>query len=191
MYLAGALAVGAGQHELVRQAGGLQLLERLDEPHVVLGRVLDARDVQDVAALQVERRGDAGLRVGLAMTSPALAAQLAKVKDSYNLDRLAQAGALAALEDQATMRANVAKVRATRARLEGELGSMGFRVVPSQANFVLAYGKGGSLEGLARALKERGVLVRWFAGLPDALRISVGTDAQVDRFLAELRPLAG
>ena len=125
------------------------------------------------------------------MTSPALAAQLAKVKDSYNLDRLAQAGALAALEDQATMRANVAKVRATRARLEGELGSMGFRVVPSQANFVLAYGKGGSLEGLARALKERGVLVRWFAGLPDALRISVGTDAQVDRFLAELRPLAG
>lgn len=133
----------------------------------------------------------AGLRVGLAMTSPALAAQLAKVKDSYNLDRLAQAGALAALEDQATMRVNVAKVRATRARLEGELGSMGFRVVPSQANFVLAYGKGGSLEGLARALKEHGVLVRWFAGLPDALRISVGTDAQVDRFLAELRPLAG
>lgn len=131
----------------------------------------------------------AGLRVGLAMATPALAAELAKVKDSYNLDRLAQAGALAALEDQATMLANVAKVRATRARLTTALESMGFRVLPSQTNFVLARGARGSLEGLAVALKQRGVLVRWFRALPDALRISVGTDAQVDRLLAELRAL--
>ena len=131
----------------------------------------------------------AGLRVGLAMTTPALAAELAKVKDSYNLDRLAQAGALAALEDQATMLANVAKVRATRARLSAALASMGFRVVPSETNFVLARGTQGSLEGLADALKQRGVLVRWFRALPDAIRISVGTDAQIDRLLAELGSL--
>ncbi|MFM7143236.1 MAG: pyridoxal phosphate-dependent aminotransferase, partial [Alphaproteobacteria bacterium] len=131
----------------------------------------------------------AGLRVGLAMTTPALAAELAKVKDSYNLDRLAQAGALAALEDQATMEANVAKVRATRARLSAALEAMGFRVVPSQTNFVLARGKGESLEGLMLALKERGVLVRWFRALPDALRVSVGTDPQIDRLLDELRKL--
>ncbi len=131
----------------------------------------------------------AGLRVGLAMTTPALAAELLKVKDSYNLDRLAQAGALAALEDQAAMRANVDRVRATRARLSAELGRLGFRVVPSETNFVLAYGPGESQEGVARSLKERGVLVRWFRALPDALRISVGTDAQVDRLLDELRSL--
>ncbi|MFM8410303.1 MAG: aminotransferase class I/II-fold pyridoxal phosphate-dependent enzyme, partial [Alphaproteobacteria bacterium] len=100
-----------------------------------------------------------------------------------------QAGALAALEDQATMQANVAKVRATRARLSAALEAMGFRVVPSQTNFVLARGKGESLEGLMLALKERGVLVRWFRALPDALRVSVGTDPQIDRLLDELRKL--
>ncbi|MBU6284187.1 histidinol-phosphate transaminase, partial [bacterium] len=62
-------------------------------------------------------------------------------------------------------------------------------VVPSETNFVLAYGPGESQEGVARALKERGVLVRWFRALPDALRISVGTDTQVDRLLDELRSL--
>jgi histidinol-phosphate aminotransferase len=132
----------------------------------------------------------AGLRVGLAMTTPELASELRKVKDSYNLDRLAQAGALAALLDQETMLSNVARVCATRARLSIELAAMGFRVVPSQTNFVLAHGKGGSLEGLVRTLKDRGVLVRWFAALPDAMRVSVGTDAQVDRLLEELRALA-
>lgn len=131
----------------------------------------------------------AGLRIGLLLAPPALAAELAKVKDSYNLDRLAQAGALAALDDQEWMLGNVARVRATRERLEGELASLGFAVVPSQANFVLARRPGEALAGLAAALKDRGILVRHFSALPDALRISVGTDAQIDRLLGELRAL--
>jgi histidinol-phosphate aminotransferase len=128
----------------------------------------------------------AGLRVGLAITTPALAAELNKVKDSYNVSRLAQAGALAALEDQETMLAHVARVRATRARLTDALRALGYAVAPSQTNFVLARRPGESLLPVKQTLQERGVLVRWFAELPDALRITVGTDAEIDRLLEEL-----
>src|SRR5581483_2536024 len=131
----------------------------------------------------------AGLRVGLAATTPELAAELVKVKDSYNVGRLAQAGALAALEDQDAMREHVARVRATRDRLTRELVALGFAVVPSQANYVYARRPGEPLGPVAATLKERGVLVRHFVALPDALRISVGTDAEIDRLLAELRDL--
>ncbi|MEW6268552.1 MAG: histidinol-phosphate transaminase [Thermodesulfobacteriota bacterium] len=128
----------------------------------------------------------AGLRLGIGVTTPELARELAKVKDSYNVSRLAQAGALAALADQATMRAHVARVRATRARLTAELERLGFAVLPSQTNFVLARRPGRPALPLAEALRERGILVRYFAELPDALRITIGTDAEIDRLLEEL-----
>jgi histidinol-phosphate aminotransferase len=131
----------------------------------------------------------AGLRVGFALTNPDLAAELAKVKDSYNVGRLAQAGALAALDDQATMQDHVARVRSTRARLESELLRLGFAVVPSKANFVLARRPGESLAPVASDLRARGILVRYFESLPDAVRISVGTDEQIDRLLAALREI--
>lgn len=128
----------------------------------------------------------AGLRVGFLMTSPGLAREIVKVKDSYNVSRVAQAGALAALNDQASMRAHVDRVRATRARLQEGLTALGFSVLPSQANFVLARRPGESLAPLAESLRRRGVLVRHFATLPDALRITVGTEAEIDRLLREL-----
>jgi histidinol-phosphate aminotransferase len=131
----------------------------------------------------------AGLRVGFALTTPALAEELVKVKDSYNVSRLAQAGALAALEDQATMLAHVARVRSTRARLTSELERLGFRVRPSEANFVLARRRGEELGPVAAGLKQHGILVRHFASLPDALRISVGTDSEIDRLLVALKTM--
>jgi histidinol-phosphate aminotransferase len=131
----------------------------------------------------------AGLRVGFALTTPELARELHKVRDSYNVGRLPQAGALAALEDQAWMRGNVEKIRATRERLSRALGEIGYSVLPSQANFVLARRPGKSLAGVAAALRDQGVLVRHFAAVPDALRISVGTDAQVDVLLERLAVL--
>lgn len=131
----------------------------------------------------------AGLRVGIGITTPALAEQLAKVKDSYNVSRLAQAGAVAALDDQATMLAHVARVRATRARLVAALGELGYEVAPSQTNFVLARRPGRVLSSVKEALQQRGILVRYFSELPDALRITVGTDVEIDRLLAELRQL--
>jgi histidinol-phosphate aminotransferase len=129
----------------------------------------------------------AGLRVGFALTTPALARELHKVRDSYNVGRIPQAGALAALDDQEWMRANVARVRATRERLTRALVDLGFSVPRSHANFLLARKPGRSLAEVAAALREKGVLVRYFGEVPDGLRISIGSDAEIDVLLDRLR----
>jgi histidinol-phosphate aminotransferase len=127
----------------------------------------------------------AGMRIGLAFGNPELIAQISKVKDSYNLNRLSIVAGTAALEDYDWMRANVMRVRATRARLSGELSGRGFEVLPSQANFVLARRPRQVLEGLYRSIREQGILVRYFpiVELRDALRISIGTDDEIDALL--------
>jgi len=134
----------------------------------------------------------AGLRVGLAFGHPDLLAGLRTVKDSYNLSRLSQAAGEAALGDLPWMEANLARIKATRARLTAELVRLGFRVPPSEANFVFARRPGEDLGPVARALAARDILVRHFAvpGLHDALRITVGTDAEVDALLAALSEVA-
>ena len=130
----------------------------------------------------------AGLRIGLAFGHPALIAGLRTVKDSYNVSRLALVAGEAALGDPAWMQENVARIRATRARLTADLTVLGFQVLPSEANFVLARRPGHDLGPLARALAARDILVRHFAvpGLTDALRITVGTDAEVAALLAAI-----
>ena len=130
----------------------------------------------------------AGLRCGLAFGHPELLAGLHTVRDSYNVNRLTQVAAAAALADVATMRANVARIRATRTRLAAGLERLGYDVPPSHANFVLARRRGVDQGPIAAALAERGVLVRHFAlpGLGDALRVTVGTDAECDVLLRAL-----
>ena len=134
----------------------------------------------------------AGVRIGLAFGHPELLAGLRTVKDSYNLDRFAQAAALAALEDLPAMEANVARVRATRAGLTRGLEGLGFRVLPSEANFVFARRPGEDLAPVAQALAARDILVRHFAtpALADGLRITVGTDEEVAALLAALAEIA-
>jgi len=130
----------------------------------------------------------AGLRVGLAFGHPELLAGLRTVKDSYNVGRLPQVAALAALGDLPAMRANVARIRATRERLTAGLQRLGFDVLPSEANFVLARRPGVDQTPTARALAARDILVRHFAvpGLRDALRVTVGTDEEIDALLEAL-----
>jgi histidinol-phosphate aminotransferase len=131
----------------------------------------------------------AGMRVGLLYGAPELIAGVGKVKDSYNLDRLAIAAGAAALRDHAWMRANVERIVATRSRLIGALRALGLDVRPSQSNFVFARLRDAQLARNAyQHLKERGILVRYFATdkLGDGLRISVGMDAEIDALLAEL-----
>jgi histidinol-phosphate aminotransferase len=138
----------------------------------------------------------AGLRFGFCVAHPDLIAGMRKVKDSYNCDTLAIAAATAALLDQDWMRANRAKILATRARLSEELRGLGFSVQPSQSNFVWVTHDGPSHESIFRFLKEQQVLVR-FMTFPHAgpkenqpregLRISVGTDAEIDRLLDVLK----
>jgi histidinol-phosphate aminotransferase len=134
----------------------------------------------------------AGMRVGLAFGSRECVAELEKVKDSYNLDRLSLVAAKAALEDMPWMMTNVAKIKETRGSLTRELVALGFHVPPSEANFVFAtHSKLGAAD-IYRALRERGILVRYFAtdALRNGLRITVGTREQNDALVAALRALS-
>jgi len=131
----------------------------------------------------------AGIRFGFAVTSPEIASELVKVKDSYNCDVLSLAAARAALEDQDYLRQTCAKIIATRARLERGLAALGFAVTPSRANFVWCRRSDRAVKPLYEELKRRKILIRYmtFAGYGDGLRISVGSDAEIDRLLGELR----
>ncbi len=132
----------------------------------------------------------AGLRVGYAIGARELIAALFKVKDSYNVDRIAQVLATAAITDQAYMRANARRIIATRRKLVRALEKMGFLVLPSDANFVFAKPSGIGAETLFRRLRERNIFVRYFAGAAtrEFVRITVGTGGQIDKLL---RAIAG
>jgi histidinol-phosphate aminotransferase len=134
----------------------------------------------------------AGLRFGFAVADPALVRELVKVKDSYNCDALSLVAAAAAIEDQEYLRITRARIRATRERLTRALRDLGFQVVDSQANFVWCRRSDRPIQPLYEELKRRKILVRYmnYEGYGDGLRISVGTDAEVDRLLDELKLLS-
>ena len=136
----------------------------------------------------------AGLRVGYALARPGVVGLLDRVRDSYNLDRVAQAAGAAALSDRAWLAATVARVAASRSRLSAGLADLGWAVIPSSANFVLAAptrpGIPPSSDVAAHAfefLRQRRILVRRFPSHPltaASLRITVGTDSEVGALLA-------
>lgn len=135
--------------------------------------------------------GLAGLRFGYLVAQPHIVEELHKVRDSYNCDSLAIAGATAAISDQAWLVENRAKVIATRTRLEAGMTDLGFLVTPSQANFVWSTHAERPLKPLYEGLKANKILVRYmnYVGWGDGLRISVGTDEQIDACLSILRSL--
>lgn len=131
----------------------------------------------------------AGLRVGYAMASHHNISGMMKVKDSYNVNALSQKVALAALEDQDYLKANISKIRATRARLSAALKDLDFKVESSDANFIFASPPDGNGEKLYLDLKEQGILVRYFAGPVTGkyIRITIGTDEETDKLLEALK----
>jgi histidinol-phosphate aminotransferase len=151
----------------------------------------------------------AGLRVGFAIGSEELIEGLCRVRDSFNsytLDRLAQAGAAAALADPAYYDEINRRVIAARERTAAGLAALGFTVVPSQANFIFAAPPGATPPGapppatsgisgaqLFAALRERGILVRRFdrPRIENYLRISIGTGEDMDRFLSACEEILG
>lgn len=177
--------------ELARQTPGLLVVDEayVDfAPHTALP--LLARYPQVVILRTLSKSFSlAGLRIGLAFGHPALLGELMKVKDSYNMNRLSMVAAVAALEDYGWMRANVARIRATRARLSAALQDLGYDVYPSQANFVVARRRGVSQQPLYEWLKARRILVRYFSEpeLSDCVRISIGSDEEIDQLLAAVR----
>ena len=136
-------------------------------------------------------RALAGLRVGYAIGDAELIEGLTRVKDSFNsypLGRPAQAGAIASREDEAWFQASRARVIEGRNRLTDGLVRLGFDVLPSSANFVFARHPAHEGAALAAALRQQAVIVRHFASprISDYLRITVGTDPQIDRLLSAL-----
>jgi histidinol-phosphate aminotransferase len=132
----------------------------------------------------------AGIRLGYLVACAEVVEQLNKVKDSYNCDALSLAAGAAALEDQDYLASTRSKILATRTRLAGALREMGYAVPESQANFVWATGGPPAAENFSR-LKERRILVRLmrYEGFPPGLRISVGTDVEIDRLLEVMSTL--
>jgi histidinol-phosphate aminotransferase len=151
----------------------------------------------------------AGVRIGFAIAHPELIAGMRKVKDSYNCNTLSLAAALAALDDQQWMRENSARIRRTRGRLTESLRELGFHVVDSQANFVWATHPAGGHRGIYQMLKDRRLLVRYMqfpnaarsadfnphaapsneSTTIDGLRITIGTDAEIDQLLTSLKEI--
>ncbi len=133
----------------------------------------------------------AGLRFGFAVAQPHVVEQLLKVKDSYNCDALSIAAATAAIDDQAWLADNRAKIVATRRRLTDAMRALGYDAVESQANFVWCTHPERPHKPVYEALKAQGVLIRYmnYAGWGDGLRITVGTDDEIDAFLACLNTI--
>lgn len=137
-------------------------------------------------------RSLAGMRIGLAMGNAELIEGLVRVKDSFNsypLDRLALAAAIAAFEDEAYFREVTQRVIKSRERLSAELGALGFEVVPSAANFLFARHPAHDAAELAAALRRDGVIVRHFQQprIDQHLRITVGTHKENTRLLQSLK----
>lgn len=139
-------------------------------------------------------RSLAGLRVGFAAGQRHLIEALERVKDSFNsypLDRLAIAGAVAAYEDRAYFEATCAAVIKSRELLNQQLQGLGFEVLPSHANFLLVRHPGFDAPALAAGLREKNVLVRHFRQprIDQHLRISVGTPEQCGALVQACREL--
>jgi histidinol-phosphate aminotransferase len=136
-------------------------------------------------------RALAGLRVGYAIGDAGLIDALSRVKNcfnSYPVGRIAQAGAIASVEDEDYFQAGLKTIVSERGRMAAALAALGFEVLPSSANFVFArHGSVGGAE-LAQALRERAVLVRHFSAprIADFLRITAGTPEQTDRLIGAL-----
>jgi histidinol-phosphate aminotransferase len=166
----------------------------IDEAYVDFGAETAIPLIDDHPNLLVvqtmsKSRGLAGLRVGYAIGDADLIAGLTRVKDSFNsypLNRIAQAGAAASVADEAYFQKTRAAVIENRQAMTDGLRRLSFEVLPSAANFVFARHTTRSGVELAQALRERAVLVRRFdqARIADYLRISVGSQDEVERLLS-------
>jgi histidinol-phosphate aminotransferase len=139
-------------------------------------------------------RSLAGLRVGYAIGHDDLIDALQRVKNSFNsypLDRLAIAGATAAIEDREWFERTRQAVIRTRTALTRDLESLGFEVLPSAANFVFVHHPQHDAEKSALALRQRGIIVRHFKAprIEQFLRITVGTDEQCATLVKALREI--
>jgi histidinol-phosphate aminotransferase len=179
-------------HEQNRETAAVVLV---DEAYAAFGRDLEVaplvHEYSNLLTVHTLSKAAslAGLRVGFAIGNQELIEGLGRVRDSFNsytLDRLAQAGAIAAILDAPYYEEVNQKVIATRNRVSAALLRLGYEVIPSQANFIFIRSPQKSGMHLFTFLREQDILVRHFNQLriADFLRVSIGTDEQMDRVLA-------
>lgn len=169
----------------------------IDEAYVDFGAesavaLVDKYENLVVCQTTSKSRSLAGLRVGFAIAQPHLIAALEAVKNSFNsypIDRFAIAAAVASFEDQAYFEAQTQKVIASREKLVAQLVEMGFKVLPSRANFIFATLASHDADELAAKLREQGIIVRHFnkPRINQYLRITIGTDEQNQRLVDTLK----
>lgn len=168
----------------------------IDEAYVDFGGqtavpLLEKFDNLVVVHTLSKSRALAGLRVGFAMASKEIVQGLIRVKDSFNsypLDSLAQAGAVASIKDTEHFRQSCDAVIQARTELSAGLAELGFEVLPSQANFVFVRHSAYDALAISQALRKRGILVRHFdqPRIEQYLRITVGTLDQCRRLCSTL-----
>lgn len=190
---------------------GLKAIERLlqantqsvvvvDEAYIDFGGESAASLVNQYPQLLVthtlsKSRSLAGLRVGYALGHPDLIDALHRVKDSFNsypLDRFAQAGAIAAMQDQAYFDETRLHVIKTREKLVADLQDLGFEVLPSGANFIFARHPSYDGESLTAKLRAQNIIIRHFkkpAKIAQFLRITIGTDSECQALVDALKTL--
>ncbi|KRE48546.1 histidinol-phosphate transaminase [Paenibacillus sp. Soil522] len=173
----------------------------IDEAYIDFGGQSAVELIKDYPNLLVvqtlsKSRSLAGLRVGFAFGSEELIEGLNRIKNSFNsytLDRLALAGAVASFEDEAYFRETTAKVVATRERVTEQLLAIGFKVTDSKANFVFISHKAIAAKDIFQQLRDKGVLVRYFdqPRIHEYLRVSIGTDEEMDAFIQAVQEIVG
>ena len=173
----------------------------IDEAYIDFGGQSAVELITDYPNLLVvqtlsKSRSLAGLRVGFAFGSKELIEGLNRIKNSFNsytLDRLALAGAVASFEDDAYFRETTAKVIATRERVTEQLLAIGFKVTDSKANFVFISHKAIAAKDIFQQLRDKGVLVRYFdqPRIDEYLRVSIGTDEEMDAFIQAVQEIVG
>jgi histidinol-phosphate aminotransferase len=164
--------------------------EYIDDPNDYVTGLDEIRRKKNVVILRTFSKvyGLAGLRVGYAMAKPEIISLLNRVKAPFNVTRVGQRAALASLESEDYKNESVHLNRANKAKLSTQLQSLGLRVIPSQANFLLFF-PGTDIAALNLKLLQQGVIIRPMGGfgIPEAMRVTVGLEEENNFFFAKLK----
>ncbi|MFO7724029.1 MAG: histidinol-phosphate transaminase [Oceanipulchritudo sp.] len=187
--------------ELRELAASMEGLLVVDEAYVEFAEasalpLLSEHDNVVVTRTFSKAYGLAGLRVGYLLGSPEAVAILDRIRDSYNVNRLSQAGALAAIREQALYQERISAIKERRHAFAEALAGLGWSVYPSEANFLFAAPVRAGSTGpdvaheLFQHLERRRILVRYFPKHPltaSHLRITIGSELEMDHFLKEVK----
>jgi histidinol-phosphate aminotransferase len=165
-------------------------IEFLDDPADFVGEIRDGQR-QNIVIMRTFSKifGLAGLRLGYGIAHPDLIAAFEKIRQPFNINAIAQAGALAALADEEHMRKTRENNSAGLRFFEKACAELNLPIIPSAANFILV--KVGDGQGVFNALQREGVITRPMGGyqLPEWIRISIGKPAENERCLIALKKI--